>query len=194
MYETDLDVRLREAAPHVANPVGLADHRARILKEARSRRSRGLRSWGASAAASLLLIGGGSVAMAGGGNETPWGWVADNVFAIGEGSECFQGMLVKWEGLGDDDPIVVDAKAIVSGMDLEALDTTAKEAELRAEYAASTDINGKSSPIVVSADQLKQDAIFQMAGDQLWAGLDERGHEMWPGHEVSLAGQGTVCE
>ena len=101
MNDTDLDFELRAAAPHVTNPVGLAGHRARILKEARARRGRRLRLWGASAAATVVLIGGGSVAMAGAGNETPWGWVADNVFAIEQtdGSACFQGLLVKWDGL-----------------------------------------------------------------------------------------------
>lgn len=195
MHDTDMDIRLRDAAPHLASPNGLADHRARILSEARARRGRRLRLWGASAAASIVLIGGGSVAMAGAGNETPWGWIADNVFSIerSNGTACFQGIVVKWDGLQEDDPIVVDAKTIVSGMDLESLDTTAKEAALRIEYAEATNGDGEPSPIVVSADQLTQDAVFQMVADELWAGLEERGHEMWPGHEVSLAGQGTDC-
>lgn len=195
MNDLDLDTRIRDAAPHLASVDGLSDHRARILKEARARRGRRLRVWGASAAASILLVGGGSVAMAGGGNETPWGWVADNVFSIErtDGSACFQGLLVKWDGLSEDDPIVVDAKAIVSGMNLESLDTTAKEAELTADYADSKNAEGESAPIVMSADELKQQAVFQMVADELWAGLDERGHEMWPGHEVSLSAQGTDC-
>lgn len=195
MHDTEMDIRLRDAAPHLASPNGLADHRARILSEARARRGRRLRLWGASAAASIVLIGGGSVAMAGAGNETPWGWIADNVFSIerSNGTACFQGIVVKWDGLQEDDPIVVDAKTIVSGMDLESLDTTAKEAALRIEYAEATNGDGEPSPIVVSADQLTQDAVFQMVADELWAGLEERGHEMWPGHEVSLAGQGTDC-
>lgn len=195
MHDTEMDIRLRDAAPHLASPNGLADHRARILSEARARRGRRLRLWGASAAASIVLIGGGSVAMAGAGNETPWGWIADNVFSIerSNGTACFQGIVVKWDGLEEDDPIVVDAKTIVSGMDLESLDTTAKEAALRIEYAEATNGDGEPSPIVVSADQLTQDAVFQMVADELWAGLEERGHEMWPGHEVSLAGQGTDC-
>ncbi|WP_194764983.1 hypothetical protein [Microbacterium sp. UFMG61] len=195
MNDLDLDARIRDAAPHLASVAGLAGHGARILREARARRVRRLRVWGASAAASVVLVGGSSVAMAGGGNETPWGWVADNVFSIErtEGSACFQGLLVKWNGLAEDDPIVVDAKAIVSGIDLESLDTTAKEAELTAEYADSRNVEGEPAPIVVSADQLKQDAVFQMVGDELWDRLDERGHEMWPGHEVSLSAQGTDC-
>jgi hypothetical protein len=194
MNDLDLDTWIRDAAPHLASVDGLSDHRTRILKEARARRGRQLRVWGASAAASILLVGGWSVAMAGGGNETPWG-VADNVFSIErtDGSACFQGLLVKWDGLAEDDPIVVDAKAIVSGMNLESLDTTATEAELAAEHAESKNAEGEPAPIVMSADGLKQRAVFQMVADELWAGLDERGHEMWPGHEVSLSAQGTDC-
>lgn len=195
MNDLDLNTRIRDAAPHLASVDGLSDHCVRILKEARARRSRRLRVWGASAAASILLVGGGSIAMAGGGNETPWGWVADNVFSIEriDGSACFQGLLVEWDGLAEDDPIVVDAKAIVSGMDLESLDTTAKEAELSADYAGVTNDKGESASIVMSAAELKQQAVFQMVADELWAGLDERGHEMWPGHEVILSAQETDC-
>lgn len=173
MNDLDLDTRIRDAAPHLASVDGLSDSRARILKEARARRGRQLRVWGASAAASILLVGGGSVAMAGGGDETPWGWVADNVFSIErtDGSAFSKGLLVKWDGLAEDDPIVVDAKAIVSGMDLESLDTTAKEAELSADYAAATNDKGESAPIVMSSAELKQQAIFQMVADERWPAL-----------------------
>ncbi len=195
MNDLDLDARLRAAAPHLAHVDGLAAHRARMLAEAGARRSRRWRVWGGSAMASVVLIGGGSVAMAGGGNETPWGWVADNVFSIerSDGSACFQGMRVQWDGLAEDDPMVVDAKAIVAGIDLPALDTSAKEAELAAEYAAARGLDGEPSPIDASADQLRQDAVFQIVSDELWAGLAERGYEMRPGREVSLSGQGTDC-
>ncbi|MDQ1122148.1 hypothetical protein QE412_000721 [Microbacterium trichothecenolyticum] len=106
MNDLDLDTRIRDAAPRLASVEGLSDHRARILREARARSGRRLRVWGASAAASVLLVGSGSVAMAGGGNETPWGWIADNVFSVErtDGSVFFQGLLVKWDGLAEDDP------------------------------------------------------------------------------------------
>ncbi|MCK6065224.1 MULTISPECIES: hypothetical protein [Microbacterium] len=87
----------------------------------------------------------------------------------------------------------MDAKAIVSGIDLEALDTTGAEAELRADYAQATDINDNPFPITVSDDELKQHAVNKILAETLWAGLEERGHKMWPGHEVSLAGQTTNC-
>lgn len=197
MNDLDLDLEnlIRDAAPHPASMNGLAAHRTRILNEARARRGRRLRIWGASAAATVVLVGGGSVAMAGAGNETPWGWVADNVFSIErtDGSACFQGLLVKWDGLAEDDPIVVDAKAIVSGIDLEALDTSEKEAELLADFAKATDSDGNVSPITMSDNELKQYAITQIVSETLWEGLEERGHEMWVGHEVSLAGQSTDC-
>lgn len=197
MYDTDIDLetRIREAAPCVAPPVGLGEHRARIIREAQSRSDRRMGVWGASVAASALLIGGGSVAVAGTGNETPWGWVADNIFAIDrtDGAACFQGILVKWDGLSEDDPMVVDAKAIVAGIDLEALDTTAVEDELRAEYAQSTGENGQPLPVVLSPAQLKLDAIHQIVASELFSTLNQRGYEMSPGHEVSLSSQTTDC-
>lgn len=195
MNDLDLENRIRDAAPHPASLNGLAAHRIRILNEARASRSRRLRIWGASAAATVVLVGGGSVAMAGAGNETPWGWVADNVFSIErtDGSACFQGLLVKWDGLAEDDPIVVDAKAIVSGIDLGALDTAEKETELLESFAKATDIDGKVSPITMSDDEVKQYAISQIVSEILFKELDRRGHKMWVGHEVSLAGQSTDC-
>jgi hypothetical protein len=195
MTDLDVETRVRDAAPDLASLNGLAAHRARILAEARARRTRRWRMWGVSAAASLVLVGGGSVAMAGDGNETPWGWVADNVLSIerADGSACFQGLLVKWDGLTADDPMVLDAKAIVSSIDLETLDTSEKEAELRADYAQATDSSGNISPITMSDDELKQSAINQIVAENLWEGLKERGHEMWVGHEVSLSGQSTDC-
>ncbi len=82
MDDDELDALIRDAAPRVTVPAGLASHRAQILAEARGRRGRRLRIWGASIVASVALVGGGAVAMEGGGNETPWGWIADNVFSI----------------------------------------------------------------------------------------------------------------
>lgn len=195
MYDTELETRIREAAPLVSTPAGLGAHRERILREARERTGRRLRLWGASAAASIVLLGGGSVAMAGSGTETPWGWVADNVFSIerSDGSACFQGILVKWEGLSEDDPRVVDAKSIVAGIDLESLDTSAMEEELRAEYAEATDIDGKPHPIVLSPAELKQDAISRIVADELFSTLRARGYEMSPEREVYLSGQSTDC-
>jgi len=195
MNDIDLDTQLREAAPRVTSPSGLGEHRTRIIAEARSRGRRRLKAWGAGALASVFLVGGGSVAMAGSGNETPWGWVADNVFSAPrtDGSACFQGILVKWEGLAGDDPLVVDAKEIVAGMDLDALDTTAMEAKLRAEYAEAKDSSGQPLPVVVSSAQLKQDAVGQIVAEKLFRTLDQRGYEMSPGHEVSLSSQTTDC-
>src|SRR6478736_726855 len=96
--------------------------------------------WSASVAASVILIGGGTAAMAGAGMETPWGWVADNVWSTlnADGSTCFQGWEIKRHGLADDDPIVRDAKDLIRGMDIATLDTTAIEAEVREDWANAT--------------------------------------------------------
>lgn len=198
MNDDELGTRIRNAAPPVTVPTGLSSHRTQILAEARGRHGRRLRIWAASVAASVVLVGGGSVAIAGGGNETPWGWVADNVFSIDrwDGSACFQGIVVKWEGLPEDDPLVRDAIAIVSGIDLTTLDTTAKEAEIRANLAASEPVkhlDGEVKRIEMSDAQIKQDAIHQLVAEQLWAGLGDRVNDMEPGREVSLSSQTSDC-
>lgn len=194
MNDRELGALLIESAPEVVSLVGLESHSARILHEARTRTGRGMR-WLAGAIACLAIVGGGSVAMAGGGNETPWGWVADNVFNIErtDGSACFQGFLVKWEGLTEDDPIVQDAKMIVGTMDLKALNTTAMEAEVRDDYANAVGEDGKSSPIDASDTEIKRDAINRLVSQNLFAELQARGHQMSPGHEVSLYSQSTDC-
>ncbi|GAA1661884.1 hypothetical protein [Microbacterium lacus] len=198
MNDDELGIHIRDAAPQVTVPTGLASHRAQILAEARGRRGRRLRMWAAGVAASAVLVGGGSVAMAGGGNETPWGWVADNVFSIGrtDGSACFQGIVVTWAGLAEDDPLVQDAKAIVSGIDLSSLDTTAEEAEIRAELAASEPVehlDGQVKRIEMSDAEITQKAIHQLVAEQLWAGLGDRVYDMEPGREVSLSSQTSDC-
>ncbi|WP_431074718.1 hypothetical protein [Microbacterium phyllosphaerae] len=194
MNDTELGSLLREAAPQVTTPANLDAHSTRILREARQRRGRGMR-WLVGAAACIVAIGGSSVAMAGGGNETPWGWVADNVLNIEstDGSACFQGFLVKWEGVADDDPIVQDAKMIVGTMDLEALDLTAMEAVVRDDYANAVDEDGERSPIEASDTEIMSDALNRVVAETLFAELEARGHEMSPGHEVSLYSQSTEC-
>lgn len=194
MNDSELGRLLRDAAPQVTTPGNLDAHSTRILREARQRRGRGMR-WVVGAVAGIVAIGGGSVAMAGGGNETPWGWVADNVFNIesADGSACFQGFLVKWEGLAEDDPIVQDAKTIVDTMDLEALDLTAAEAEVRDDYANAVDEDGELSPIEASDTEVTRDAVNRVVAENLFAELEARGHEMSPGHEVSLYSQSTEC-
>lgn len=198
MNDEELGTCIRGAAPAVTAPRGLASHRSQILAEARGRRGRRFRLWAASATASMLLIGGGTVAMAGGGNGTPWGWVADNVFSLDQpgGAACFQGIVVKWEGLDDDDPLVQDAKAIVSGIDLEALDTAAEEAEIREELARSEPVrhlDGEVRRIEMSDAQITQQAINQLVAEQLWTGLGDRAVDMDPGREVYLSSQTSDC-
>ena len=194
MNDSELDTLLREATPSTPVPPGLGAHRALILADARTRRSRRLRVWAASVAASIVLIGGGSVAMAGDGNETPWGWVADNVFSIEttSGDACFQGIVVRWEGLAEDDPLVVDAKAYVGGLDLATLDTADAEAEERAANRAALAEGVHDHELSDAA--IRQNAIHRVVAEGLWAHLDARGHVMSPGHEVSLSSQTTACD
>nr|WP_201468456.1 hypothetical protein [Microbacterium hydrocarbonoxydans] len=194
MNDTELAALLQDAAPQVTTPADLDAHSTRILREARGRRGRGMR-WLVGAVAGIVAIGGGSIAMAGGGNETPWGWVADNVFTVEstDGSACFQGFLVKWEGVTEDDPLVQDAKSIVGSMDLDALDLTAAEAEVRDDYANAVDEDGDPRPIDASDTEITRDAVNRVVAETLFAELEARGHEMTPGHEVSLYAQSTEC-
>ncbi|WZH36804.1 MAG: hypothetical protein PIR02_18965 [Microbacterium enclense] len=198
MDDDELEARIRAAGPRVTAPTGLAAHRSQILAEARGPHGRRFRFWTSAAVASALLIGGGSVAVASGGTETPWGWVADNVFSIDrtDGSACFQGIVVQWEGLADDDPLVRDARAIVSGIDVPTLDTTAKEAEIRDDLAASEPVrqmDGEVRRIEMTDAEITQQAIHMLVAERMWAGLGDRVNEMRPGREVRLSSQTTDC-
>lgn len=195
MDDLELAGRIREAAPQVTAPTDLSAHRERILRAARARRSRASRVWTGAAVAALLVGGGGSVALAAGGDETPWGWIADNVFSAqrSDGSFCFGGMQVVPHGVAADSALARDARDIVRSIDLESVDLTPTIEKLRAEYAAATDVHGAPSPLVVSPAQLEQDAAQSYVADILWAELEARGHEMSPGHEVSLHGQTEDC-
>lgn len=195
MDDLELEAHLRTAGPRLAVPVGLADHGTRILTEARARRGRRLRSWGAGVAASVLLLGGSSVAMAAGGGETPWGWWADNVFSIAQSDAptCFSGWQVVPEGVESDDPLMLDARDIISGIDIPSLDTSAVEAAVRAENAQATGSDGTISPIIMSDAEVKQMAVSRVLSETLWKQLADRGHELSAGHEVSLIAQSANC-
>ena len=166
-------------------PLDLASHRERILKEAR-KRGRRLRLWTGSLAVSALLVGGGSVAFGGDGNVTPWGWIADNVFSVEseDGSACIQGIRVGWEGRSEDDALVQDARAFISGLDLEAIDTAEAEEEIRS-----------SRTIHAASDgNIKQQAVFDTVVDMLWAHLGDRAENLDPDQEINLSSVTEACE
>ncbi|RUQ99089.1 hypothetical protein [Labedella endophytica] len=196
MNDTDLDARLSESAPAASPPLGLAAHRGRIMAEARARRSHRARLGIASAAASLALIGGGSMAMAGNGGQTPWGWVADNVFSTDrpDGSFCFKGIRVMFDGVSGGSDIARDARDIVTSIDLDSLDTTEAEARARADDAAAVDLDGEPAPIHDSEDQVRLRAIDSIVAHSLFDGLAERGYSETEIAQVSLESRTTGCE
>lgn len=181
MDNTELELLLRETMPQPPLPTGLAGHRERILAEAKPRRTRRIRMWTASTAVAALLIGGGSAAMAGSGMETPWGWVADNVFSVSNGAElCFAGMTVGFVGVDEDSDIVREAREFVGSLDLETLDTSRMEAEIRESNLTAQDENGDVSPITMSDARVKQMAVWRMTSELMWAHLEAEGYEMEP--------------
>lgn len=182
MEDSQLETMVREAAPRVTAPVGLDAHRARILTEVRKRGRVHTRAWLGGLAALALVVGGGSVAMASNGLETPWGWIADNVFSISQadGSTCFQGMRVTLEGSSEDSEVMREARAIVSEIDLASLDTAAAEAWVRegpGEHA--------------TEGTIRQLAIAKAASEVLFEQLAERGYG---GLDVGLFSTITECD
>lgn len=176
--DSELDLLLRGAAPQPSVPPGLAGHRDRILAGAKARRTHRLWMWSVGAAAAVVALGGGSAAMAGGGMETPWGWVADNVFSASNGVEdCYAGFTISGIGVDDDSPIVLEAKAYVSSLDLDALDTTQMEADIRESDLAATDENGDPTPDVLQDAELKHMAVWRVASEMTWAHLESQGYE-----------------
>lgn len=181
MNDTDFARLLRESSPEVGTSTNLAAHQDRILREARVRRGRRTRVWAASLGISALLVGGGSAAMAGAGMETPWGWVADNVFSFSNGTDmCFAGMQVHFEGVSADSDIVLDARDFVSSLDLESLDTSDAEAELRDGNGAAVDEDGNPSPVTMSEATIKQQALSQTVSRMMWEYLEAKGYPTDP--------------
>lgn len=190
MDNTELELMLRETAPQPPLPAGLAGHRERILADARPRRARRLRAWTAGVAASVLLFGGGSAAMAAGGMETPWGWVADNVFSVANDAElCFAGFTVSFaDGVDEDSAIARETRAFVGALDLETLDTVQMEAENRESYLTAQDENGDVNPITMSDAQAKQMAVWRVASNLMWEHLEAKGYD------PNLVGFGMTTE
>lgn len=181
MDNTELDLLLRETAPQPPLPDGLAAHREKILAGAKMRRTRRVRMWTASTAVAAVILGGGSAAMAGSGMETPWGWVADNVFSVSNGAEiCFAGYTVSFVGVDADSSIVQDARAFVGSLDLDTLDTTQMEAALREANLAAVDENGDRKPIAQNDAELKQMAVWRVASEMMWKHLASKGYETDP--------------
>lgn len=188
MNDTDFEQMLRESSPPVTSPVGIEAHQHRILNEARARRaSRGKRVI-AAVGLSVLLVGGGSAALASNGYQTPWGWVAENVFEVplDNGARCYQGMRIEYDaGYSKDSPMAQDAQEILESIDVVALaaDTSQKERELRQKLVGQQ----------MSDADWKQMAVFDLVWDQLAAQLVERGYSMDDAWPISLQGQRDQC-
>lgn len=205
MFLTDdeIDLRLRDADP-ASTPLNAGlDPSARALRDhivtgrMRRRMWQGPRSFvkaGLSAVVAIGLLGGGTMALAGDGNETPWGWVADNVFYVRDSADtvCFNGIEVRYEGVDEDSPIVVDAREIVRDIDIESLDTHDAEAVIRDEMSNAIGLDGDPEPLVMSDAQVQQQAIVRVVSRLLWKGLEAKGHDIDPS-PVSLSGRSEGC-
>lgn len=187
MNDHELEMRLRDAAPSVTVPVDLAERRADLFERARKRRVRA-RVGITGAIVSLTLIGGGTMAVAGGDHMTPWGWMADNSFTIERpAGNCFVGIRVNWDGVPEDDPMVTDARSILSSIDLESLDIADALAEARASNDTVPGISRQTE------DELRMQTMVMVAAHTTFDELVARGHEMRVGHEVSISSEGTTC-
>lgn len=185
MNDTELDAILRRAAPPVSAPVDLSAHRERILAEGGLRRRRRVASWSAAGIVTALVFGGGTAALAGYGIQTPWGWMADNALQISgaNGSTCFQGMRIEFDGVSEDSAIVRDAREILRTLDIDSLDTTDDEAYLR-----KTDVAHTKSDAA-----WKQEAAFRAVAERLDAELEARGYSSENGSPIMLHGTREQC-
>lgn len=194
MNEVQFTQALRDAAPVVSAPETLGSHSQRIIAEGRARRTRRARSWIGAAVVTGVLAGGTSMAVAGDGRETPWGWVAENVFSIEQpdAEVCFQGTRVMFEGVAADSPIVEDARDIARSIDIDRVNLAPIEEEIRRENAAAKDLNGVSAPIVASPSQVKQAAVRAYIFETVMDGLELRGYPTSPS-PISIASQTMGC-
>lgn len=183
-----LDTLLRSSGEGRQTSEDLFADNERILREARSGRLSRARKWGAVAGIPAVLVAGSSAAMAGSGLETPWGWIADNVFQTSnpDSSICFQGMRISFTGLSPDAPIVLDAQEILQGIDVEALDTTETERDLAWEAS-------EANPGQVGPEGLKQSAVGAMVAEILFDELAARGYDLNPS-PISLEAQTEGCD
>ncbi|MBD8042618.1 hypothetical protein H9638_02210 [Arthrobacter sp. Sa2BUA2] len=196
MNDLDLEARIRAAAPHVSQPLGLAEHSTRILEGARRRRQRSLRIWAAGAAASAVLAAGGTVAVAGNGLQTPWGWTADSVYQFPGpyGQTCYSGLRVEPDGVPDDAPEVAAAREFVAGLDLNTLDTSAARARAEAENDQPF---GDGTPGVLhnSPELIEQFAMHGTVAALLFAEMENRGLRTPEGQgPVSLFSMTQGCQ
>ncbi|AZC13553.1 hypothetical protein [Microbacterium sp. ABRD28] len=115
--------------------------------------------------------------------------MADNVFSIPQnnGEICFQGMRISFAGADQDAPIVADAREILSGIDVDALDTTQTEEDLAWEATRS-----KNNPDPLNPDELKQSAIGTMVAQIVFDELAARGYDLNPS-PISVETQTTDC-
>lgn len=186
MDDSQMETRVREAAPQTTAPTGLAAHRSRILTDVRSRGRSRVGVWTGSLAAFALIVGGGSVAAASGGMETPWGWIGDNVFSFqqADGSVCFQGLRIDLHGVPEDSDAAREAQAILGGLELATLDTAAAEIELRQQEGIEQ----------ITEGTLQQLAVHKAAAEALFAELAARGYDNTDGeHQIGLFSSITAC-
>jgi hypothetical protein len=188
MNDPHFEDRLRASAPRVASPVGLSEHRQRIMGEVRARRRRAGGLWAGAAAVTVALLGGGTVAVAGNGMETPWGWTADNVLSIPgpEGQTCFAGIRVEPNGMPTDSEEVRAAREIVASIDPGALDISQRAAKLSAENGRPFD-DGAAGVVFYTPSEIRQSAVFAAVADAMWDGLAARGLPTTPEEGVSLS-------
>jgi hypothetical protein len=194
MNEVQFTQALRDSAPVVSAPETLGSHSERIIAEGRTRRSRRARSWIGAVVVMGVLAGGTSVAVAGDGRETPWGWVAENVFSIEQpdAEVCFQGTRVMFEGVAADSPIVEDARDIARSIDIDQVNLAPIEGAIRREHAAAKDLNGKPAPMVESRSQVKQAAVHKYIFETVMDELEARGYPT-SSSPISIASQTMGC-
>ncbi|MFC6355107.1 hypothetical protein [Luethyella okanaganae] len=186
MDEVRLEAMLREAAPQVATPISLESHRARILFDARSRARGKAGAWVAAIAALALALGGTSVAAASSGLDTPWGWVADNVFSFyqADSSVCFQGTRIVLHGVPEDSEAARDAQMIVNGIDIASLDTGAAEAWVREQEGIEK----------LSKGTVHQLAVHRAVAEVLFGELAMHGYNNGDGdRQIGLFSQISAC-
>lgn len=195
MDEFDED-RLRASAPWAGAPLGLAEHRQRIMSEVRGRHRTVSRIWTGAAIATAALVGAGSVAVAGNGTETPWGWSADAVYSIPgpNGQTCFAGIRVMPDGVAADSEAMLQAREIVAAIDLDSLDTSAYEQEMAAEIGTPFD-DGAEGTVFYTPQEIKQSAVHSMVAEILFDELARRGLSIpTENGPVSLSSDAMGCQ
>jgi hypothetical protein len=157
---TGLDELLDASAPSTAVPGNVSDHALRILRESGRARSRRW-GWIMAGTLSLVLVTGGTAAAVSGGLLGSLPWEPDITAHPGDaGQPCDNAWhIAAPAGVSDSAPYLVDARRVLSGIDVADLDISSALAAVIHEYEVIGIYDDAGGRVRLSAAEYKAEAL-----------------------------------